>query len=246
MDKKSVFSDRITNLRKEKGLTQAEVAEGIGVSRQSITLYESGYRLPDVEVLSNIARFFEVSSDYLIGLSDITINTGGKEIEKTLGLSSQAIETLIYLSNQKNKVNSISSQTVYEQVKLCFDSSTTLCFINYFLEHNPPFVNCIGEYINRRYTDIVSLASCEGKYIKDMIKIVNERNYNTHKFKTYLEHLFSGCIQHCTNVCVDVLPVDIYDNLPDDYEMSDIKMIYAGGMRYNYISETDETDENWS
>lgn len=66
-----MIGKRITELRNEKGLTQQAVAEGIGVSRATYAHYEINRREPDNETLSKIAQFFHVSTDYLLGLSDL-------------------------------------------------------------------------------------------------------------------------------------------------------------------------------
>jgi transcriptional regulator with XRE-family HTH domain len=62
---------RITELRNEKGLTQQAVADGISISRATYAHYEINRREPDNETLSKIARFFSVSTDYLLGLTDL-------------------------------------------------------------------------------------------------------------------------------------------------------------------------------
>lgn len=61
------FPDRLKKLRKEKNLYQKELAEHLGVSRPTVTQYESGQRKPDNETLEKIADFFSVSIDYLLG-----------------------------------------------------------------------------------------------------------------------------------------------------------------------------------
>ena len=68
MDVKRRFATRLKQLREEKGLSQAQLGEKIGVSRGSISFYENESRIPDIEVLEKISLFFEVPSDYLLGL----------------------------------------------------------------------------------------------------------------------------------------------------------------------------------
>lgn len=60
----------LKGLRKQKKLTQQDVAEIIGVDRVTLARYESGARLPSLEVLIKLADFFEVSVDYLLGRTD--------------------------------------------------------------------------------------------------------------------------------------------------------------------------------
>ncbi|SFL09482.1 helix-turn-helix domain-containing protein [Halanaerobium salsuginis] len=64
------FSDRLKKLRKEKNLYQKELAEYLGVSRPTITQYESGARKPDNDTLEKIADHFNVTVDYLLGRTD--------------------------------------------------------------------------------------------------------------------------------------------------------------------------------
>lgn len=61
------FYERLKQLRKEKGLTQQELGEELYVNRSVISRWENGERYPSVEDLKNIALFFRVSVDELIG-----------------------------------------------------------------------------------------------------------------------------------------------------------------------------------
>jgi len=63
----AMFSKRLKELRTQKGIYQKELAEVLGVSRPTITQYEQGKRNPDTDMLNNIADYFEVSVDYLLG-----------------------------------------------------------------------------------------------------------------------------------------------------------------------------------
>ncbi len=60
------MSDKILNLRKQSGLTQEELAERLEVSRQSISKWEGGQSLPDIQKIIAIAKFFSVTTDYLL------------------------------------------------------------------------------------------------------------------------------------------------------------------------------------
>lgn len=61
-----MFCDRLKEVRKLQNITQSELASAIGMSRQTITKYESGERFPDEITLVNIANYFSVSLDYLL------------------------------------------------------------------------------------------------------------------------------------------------------------------------------------
>lgn len=61
------FNENLKYLRKKEGLTQEELAEKLNVSRQSVTKWESGNTLPDIETVKEIAYIFSISVDTLIG-----------------------------------------------------------------------------------------------------------------------------------------------------------------------------------
>lgn len=62
-----VFSKRLKELRKEKKLTQKEIAEQIGIKQNSYSDWETGKNEPNFENLIKLADFFEVSLDWLFG-----------------------------------------------------------------------------------------------------------------------------------------------------------------------------------
>lgn len=64
------FSDTLVYLRKRDGLSQQELANKMNVSRSLIGMFESGQRMPSVEVLEAIADTFNVGADFLIGRVD--------------------------------------------------------------------------------------------------------------------------------------------------------------------------------
>lgn len=61
--------DKILALREKLGLTQEEVASKIGISRASLSHYEKNRRTPDYKVMTQLADFFHVTVDYLLGRS---------------------------------------------------------------------------------------------------------------------------------------------------------------------------------
>ena len=79
MNKRSLFSTRLSSLRKGKKLTQYSLAENLGFSRGQISNYEQGSREPDQDTLLKIADFFDVSVDYLLGRTEIKNTLSEKE-----------------------------------------------------------------------------------------------------------------------------------------------------------------------
>lgn len=65
-----IFATRVKELRKQKRLSQTELGEVLGLTHKSISTIESGVRGTTIEKLILLAKFFEVSTDYLLGLKD--------------------------------------------------------------------------------------------------------------------------------------------------------------------------------
>ena len=61
------FSSFLKKLREERHLSQKDVAQYLGITRQAITSYELGKREPNYEILTKLADYFNVSVDYLLG-----------------------------------------------------------------------------------------------------------------------------------------------------------------------------------
>lgn len=59
------MADRIQYLRKTKGLSQEELADKVGVSRQAVSKWESEQSTPDIEKIIIMSEFFEVTTDYI-------------------------------------------------------------------------------------------------------------------------------------------------------------------------------------
>lgn len=65
-----IFGQRLRELRKLKGLSQEQVGKELGFSARAYSHYENGERDPSIDTLIKMCRFFEVTADYLIGLTD--------------------------------------------------------------------------------------------------------------------------------------------------------------------------------
>lgn len=110
------FSDRLKQLRNEKGVLQRELADYLNVSRVTITQYENGSRSPDDETKKKIAEYFNVSLDYLMGFSDIrnpyTIDKNLDEVDEFL------LELKEEMEKQGLEFDETSPQELIETYKL--------------------------------------------------------------------------------------------------------------------------------
>ena len=64
------FSNRLISLRKERGLTQEDLANLIHKKRSTVSGYETEGKEPDLDTVCWLANYFDVSTDYLLGYSD--------------------------------------------------------------------------------------------------------------------------------------------------------------------------------
>ena len=64
------FGDKLRALRMKKKLTQNDLAARLGIVGASVSSYEKSKQYPSVEVLIQLCQIFDVSADYLLGLSD--------------------------------------------------------------------------------------------------------------------------------------------------------------------------------
>ena len=70
----SGFSEKLSALRRQRGLTQAELAARLGISKSAVSMYERGNREPELELLERMADLFEVSVSSLLGREEDLLN----------------------------------------------------------------------------------------------------------------------------------------------------------------------------
>lgn len=66
----ATFTDRLLQLKNQRGVLQKDIACAAKISLRTYQRYESGERKPDTDVLTSIADYFEVSTDYLLGRTE--------------------------------------------------------------------------------------------------------------------------------------------------------------------------------
>lgn len=96
--------ETLLQLRKSKGLTQKDIADALGISRQAYANYEAGNREPDLNTLKKLSDFFSVSIDYLLD----------NQIEKPADEGELSEEVVIYHRDGKTVRRKFSK----EQLKM--------------------------------------------------------------------------------------------------------------------------------
>ena len=76
------INENLKKLRREKGNTQEELAEHLGISMQAVSKWERGEGYPDITLLPSIALYYDVTADKLLGMDDTVIETKIKEYDE--------------------------------------------------------------------------------------------------------------------------------------------------------------------
>jgi len=77
----SDFARVFKSLRLERGLTQQELADRLGITKSTVSMYERGQRTPAFEIAETITDFFGVDLKYLLGQSDTVRRISGDETD---------------------------------------------------------------------------------------------------------------------------------------------------------------------
>lgn len=104
------INEQIAFLRKQKGLTQEELANALGVTNQSVSKWESAQCCPDIQLLPNIAELFDVSVDELLGY------------KTTVGLGDICLKIKNYFSGLPEKATFINA---YRLAALLHEAAST-------------------------------------------------------------------------------------------------------------------------
>ena len=96
------FPTRLRELIEANRVTQQALADYLGVTRQMVTNYQDGSTIPNIEVLSSLSKFFSISSDWLLGLSEYT-----HDINRTITL-----DELGFCESSVKQISSIAGAVV--------------------------------------------------------------------------------------------------------------------------------------
>ena len=158
MDK---VSKRIIELRESKGETQQELADAINITRQSLSRYELATRTINIDVLGKLAQHFNVTTDYLMGLSDVKSTEQDMKIAcEVTGLSEKAMQFFCsFVNNIKEEIkhteSAFKSQVEIGNIFKCMklneiDKIDTMIFSKSCLEHTTSWI-----FENEMFYDIL-------------------------------------------------------------------------------------------
>lgn len=126
MDNLSILSSRIKELRIKNSLTQRDLAKAINTTATSISAYETGLKTPSISIVKKIAEYFNVSLDWLCGVSDNQSNNG-------ITTYADIIKLLILIEQHINLRLSFTTEQMYDTfidyATINFEDKTIKSFI---------------------------------------------------------------------------------------------------------------------
>ena len=97
------FGVRLRELREKKKLSQAQVAKRLGITSSTICNYEANTRIPSTDMLTRLALFFSVSSDYLLGIDNRSMVSVDGLTERQVDLVSSFISEFHICNNKATR-----------------------------------------------------------------------------------------------------------------------------------------------
>ena len=108
------FPSRFRNLIEKKGATLDALAAEFNTTRQTVSNWQNGVTVPDAVSICDIARYFGVTTDYLLGLTDVkTIETNVRAVAEYTGLSEDAVKELHFPYYQEDALLHNMGHNVY-------------------------------------------------------------------------------------------------------------------------------------
>lgn len=99
------FPEKLKELREEKGYSQKALADVLNLSCTAVSHYETGSREPGIDVLIQIAKFLDVSVDYLIGYSNVNITPSQLQKQYCKGVDNgKLLERLLQLDSAHRQI----------------------------------------------------------------------------------------------------------------------------------------------
>lgn len=127
-----IFADKLIELRKKSGMSQEELAEKLGVSRQSVSKWEGAQSTPDLNRILEISKIFDVSTDYL--LKD-EIEAGKEISEKSISDETEPPLRRVSMEEANNFINANGKRAVLTAigVALCILCVAPMILLEEFL-----------------------------------------------------------------------------------------------------------------
>ena len=166
-----MIGERLKQLRIKKGLKQQELADMFGLSSGTISFYESEQRKPDIDFIVAIAKYFDVSTDYLLGLTNAT-DKENIDISKVTGLNDFSLTIL----EQSLKETNNAAAEVIDTVICGGDFLRLVNLINDKNEKKPTIDIDWSDICDKKLSDIFDMDIEQRTTILNMLFPMNRFN----------------------------------------------------------------------
>ncbi len=140
------FAQRLKTLRKERGITQQQLADGVGLSKGGLSYYENAGRTPDISILERFADYFGVTTDYLLGRTNAqTQKAKLQAVCNHTGLSDKSVNLLSDLK-ENSPVQLRTVNFLLEQAEEDMDIVYSLDDTD---NYEGSILNAVVRYLNR-------------------------------------------------------------------------------------------------
>lgn len=133
----NIIANRILTLRQNANERQEDLAQALNCNRGTIANYEKGARTPDAETLAQIAKHYNTTTDYIVGLSDVT--TSDITVKEICDYTGLCEETINILHIREETTNRFSERGEAELHKICDKA---------IQDYIPAFSDYINKYQN--------------------------------------------------------------------------------------------------
>ena len=184
------FGEKLIELRNERGITQAESAKLIGVTRNSLSMYERSERCPNIDIAVNAANAYDVSLDYLFGTG--YRNKKNNEYSMyDMGFSEEALDFLCIEENRYYVDAILSDSRIKKISDILYGSDYKPLINSYEMNYMSRLISdllyCIRqleskEYLLRtdydEYVDCCDTIQTELERIKSLLEDAPDTNYH--------------------------------------------------------------------
>lgn len=209
----NIIAERILTLRRNANERQEDLAKALNCNRGTIANYEKGARTPDAETLAQIAKHYNTTTDYIVGLSDVTTsNITVKEICDYTGLNEKSINQLHFFKKAVN--GSVSLEDIPEEYLKYFlnksiDEKQSIESYIFKIRNAIAYIN---QLIQSKHLLRISGIACqwcylageeryreEYIYIKYCVKLLNELKFEAPEVNFAINEVISLAVKACSD-----------------------------------------------
>lgn len=200
-----IFAQNLKKLRVENDMSLKELANDLDTTAQSLSLYEKAERTINIDLLVKIAKRFNVSSDYLLGIADKPgFDADFTSVRNYIGISSDALSAIIKAANSfpndmfNDFISNYLSDILFDisNALVQLDNSTLLHFNTFYGEKSfeseikPNCKELTQEEIKRAYIEFVKMIYNWKAYdAANHVKKYIEKNTDIQKFEENAENM---------------------------------------------------------